>query len=181
LIKEEQAMADALNRQPRQGSAGEDYAGDMAPELGPMRALAEREELADGAYRLANGYGRALRADNPLMPLAHDLARAMTEAGFTLHHCVQADPLYRLGGVCLLPVAPCHDPGGRGWVVVSWTTHDLLSLDWDRWSEYQGVHEVMNDALDRVLDALGFEGRPFGTGGATLVTGRRTSQPGAGR
>ena len=40
--------------------------------------------------------------------------------------------------------------------MVSWTTHDLLSLDWDRWNEYHGVHGVMNGALTQVLDALGY-------------------------
>ena len=34
--------------------------------------------------------------------------------------------------------------------MVSWTTHDLLSLDWDRWSEYHGAHEVMNGAIAQV-------------------------------
>ncbi len=49
----------------------------------------------------------------------------------------------------------------------------LLSLDWDRWREYQGAHGVMNGALSEVLDALGFEVWPFGLGGAWIVTGRR--------
>jgi hypothetical protein len=64
-----------------------------------------------------------------------------------LHHCAQHHPLYRLGGVCLLPVAAGHDPDGRGGVVVSWTTHDLLSLDWGRWLAYRGTQDVMNGAL----------------------------------
>ncbi|HEX9356808.1 MAG TPA: hypothetical protein VF933_23705 [Streptosporangiaceae bacterium] len=72
-----------------------------------------------------------------------------------------------------MPVARGHDPDGRGGVVVSWTTHDLLSLDWYRWREYQGAHGVMNGALSEVLDALGFEVWPFGLGGAWIVTGRR--------
>jgi hypothetical protein len=42
-----------------------------------------------------------------------------------LHHCAQHHPLYRLGGVCLLPVAAGHDPTGKGGVAVSWTTHNL--------------------------------------------------------
>lgn len=57
--------------------------------------------------------------------------------------------------------------------MVSWTTHDLLSLDWDRWSEYHGAHEVMNGALAQVLDALGSQLWPFGMGGAWIVTGRK--------
>lgn len=68
-------------------------------------------------------------------------------AGFTLHHCAPDHGLYRLGGACLLPVAPFHDPGSRGGIAVSWTTHDLLSKDWDRWTEYHGAQEVMNGAL----------------------------------
>jgi hypothetical protein len=147
------------------------------PDLGPLRALAEREEFADAAGRLADAYGRPLRDDDPLRPLAADMARALTEAGFTLHHCAPHHPLYRLGGVCLLPVAAGHDPDGRGGVVVSWTTHDLLSLDWGRWVAYRGTQDVMNNALSKVLDALGFQVCPFGVGGAWIVTGRK---PGCG-
>jgi hypothetical protein len=116
--------------------------------------------------RLADAYGRPLRADDPLRPLASDVARALTEAGFVLHHCAQDHPLYRLGGVCLLPVVPGHDPDGSGGVVVSWTTHDLMSLDWDRWLAYQATEGLMNGALAEMLDALGFQVSPFGQGGA---------------
>jgi hypothetical protein len=154
----------------RKGYAEGDYLALEPPDLGPLRALAESAELADAVARLADAYGRPHPADDPLAPLACDIARALTEAGFTLHHCAQGHPLYRLGGVCLVPVARGHDPDGRGGVVVSWTTHNLLSLDWDRWREYQGV---MNGALSEVLDALWFEVRPFGLGGAWIVTGRR--------
>jgi hypothetical protein len=105
--------------------------------------------------------------------LASDVARALTEAGFTLHQCVQRHPLYRLGGVCLVPVAAGHDPDGRGGVVVSWTTHNLLSLDWGRWLACHGTQNVMNGALSEVLDALGFQVSPFGVGGAWIVTGRK--------
>jgi hypothetical protein len=65
---------------------------------------------------------------------------------------------------------------------VSWTTHSLLSLDWERWGEYRGVQEAMNLALAGVLDTLGFCVQPFGRGGASLVTGRRDGDgPGASR
>lgn len=164
----------------RADHTGEMYLGE-APDLAPLRNLAEREELADAASRLADSSGRPLPADDPLAPLARELARVLTEAGFTLHHCVQDHPLYRLGGVCVLPVARGHDPGGRGGVVVSWTTHDLLSLDWDRWSEYHGAHEVMNGTLAQVLDALGYQLWPFGMGGAWIVTGRKPGWAEAGR
>ncbi|MDQ2873582.1 MAG: hypothetical protein M3Y33_01625 [Actinomycetota bacterium] len=71
---------------------------------------------------------------------------------------MQSDPLHRLGGVCLLPVADGRGSADCGGVAVSWTTHKLLSLDWERWSEHQGVHTAMNRALAEILDALGFPG-----------------------
>jgi len=148
--------------------------GGEPPDLGPLRALAEAEELADAAARLTDSYGRPLPADDCLYLLARDIARALTEAGFTLHHCAQHHPLYRLGGVCLLPVARGHDPDGRGGVVVSWTTHNLLSLDWSRWLAYHGTQDAMNGALSEVLDGLGFHVSPFGVGGAWIVTGRKS-------
>jgi hypothetical protein len=157
----------------RRGFADDAFQEDGPPDLGPLRALAEHEELADAAGRLADAYGRPLRDDDPLKPLAGDIARALTEAGFTLHHCAQHHPLYRLGGVCLLPVASGHDPDGRGGVVVSWTTHALLSLDWGRWLAYHGTQDVMNGALSEVLGGLGFQVSPFGVGGAWIVTGRK--------
>jgi Protein of unknown function (DUF2637) len=78
--------------------------------------------------------------------------------------------------VCLLPVARGHDPDGRGGVVVSWTTHDLLSLDWGRWREHQGVQGLMNGALSEVLDALGFEVSPFVRPGRCVDRGRPPGQ-----
>ena len=64
---------------------------------------------------------------------------------------------------------------------MSWTTHDLLSLDWDRCSEYHGAHEVMNGALAQVLDARGYQIHPFGSGGAWIVTGQHAHGEEAGR
>src|SRR5258708_24426205 len=118
-------MSDDRLRQLRQGFADDAYQGDEPPDLSPLRALADGEELAVAAGHLADACGRRLPEDNPLMPLARDLARALTEAGFTLHRCAQGDPLRRLGGVCLLPVARGHKPRSRGGVVASWTTHYL--------------------------------------------------------
>jgi hypothetical protein len=166
-------MSENRLRQIRRGFADEDCRGDEPPDLSPLRALAERAELADAAGRLVDAYGRRLGDDDPLRPLACDVARALTEAGFTLHHCAQHHPLYPLGGVCLLPVAVGHDPDGRGGVVVSWTAHDLLSLDWGRWLAYHGTQDVMNGALAEVLGGLGFQVSPFGAGGAWIVTGRK--------
>ena len=101
------------------------------------------------------------------------MARALTEAGFTLHDCARYHPRYRLGGVCLLPIPARHDPDGQSGIAASWTTHDLLALDWDRGREHQGTQQIMNRALASVLKALGYQVQPFGTGGASLVTGSR--------
>jgi hypothetical protein len=175
-------MVDDWSRPVPDGPDDGDWLADARPDLGPLREAAERGELADAVACLAGSAGFRLRADDPLAPLAGEVARALTLAGFTLHHCVQADPLYRLGGVCLLPVAAWGSAGGQAGVAVSWTTHSLLSLDWGRRAEYRGVQEAMNLALARVLDAVGFCVQPFGQGGASLVTGRRDEdEPGAGR
>ena len=55
---------------------------------------------------------------------------------------------------------------------MSWTTHNLLSLDWDRWAEYHGAHEVMNGAVAQVLDAQ-VPATALRLGGAWIVTGHR--------
>jgi hypothetical protein len=60
---------------------------------------------------------------------------------------------------------------------VSWTTHDLLVLDWERGREHQGTQHTMN----RALATPGYQVRPFGTGGASLVTGPHRAAPSAGR
>jgi hypothetical protein len=145
------------------------------PDLRPLRALAEREELADAHARLADGLGHPLPAGDPIAPLARDVAAALTEAGFTLHNCAPHHPQYRLGGVCVLPIPSSHNLDGQAGIAVSWTTHNLLALDWERGREHQDTQHAMNEALASVLNALGYQLSPFGTGGASLVTGPRRS------
>jgi hypothetical protein len=147
------------------------------PDLRPLRALAEREELADARARLADGLGHPLPAGDPNAALARDVATALTEAGFTLHYCAPHHPQYRLGGVCLLPIPARHDPNGQGGIAVSWTTHNLLLLDWARGREQHDTQQAMNRALASVLKALGYQVGPFGPGGASLVTEPRRSGP----
>ena len=147
------------------------------PDLRPLRALAEREELADARAHLADALGHPLPADDPDAPLARDVAAALTEAGFTLHNCAPHHPQYRLGGVCVLPISARHNPDGQGGIAVSWTTHNLLTLDWDRGREHQDTQQTMNRALASVLKALGYQVSPFGTGGASLVTEPRRGNP----
>jgi len=150
------------------------------PDPGPLRAAAEAAELAQAVSGLASIYGCHLADSDPLAPLARDIARSTTEAGLTVHHCAQRDPLYRLGGVCLLAI-PAESGTGSSGIAVSWTVHNLLLLDWDRYGTYAGTQQIMNAALGDILRAFGYAVAPFGSCGAWLVTGRRHQDPEAGR
>ena len=150
------------------------------PDLGPLRAAADGRELANAVSGLVSAYGSRLDGSDPLAPLARHIARSMTEAGLTVHHCAPPDPLYRLGGVCLPPVEAEPDADRAG-VVVSWTTHDLLSLDWDRYGTRAGIQQTMNRAIGGILSAFSYAAGPFGSGGGWLVTGHTHQDPGAGR
>ena len=152
----------------------------LQPGLGPLRAAAEAAELAQAVARLVSIDGCRLPDSDPLAQLARDIASSMTEAGQTVHHRALRYPLYRLGGVCLLAVPPGLADGRAG-VAVSWTPHNLLLLDWDRYGTYTGTQQAMNTALGGVLRAFGYLVTPSGSGGAWLVTGRRDDDPGAGR
>ena len=147
------------------------------PDLAALRAAAGDAESVEAEAGLVSSCGCPLTGAGPL---TRDLACSLTEAGFTLHHCATRDPLYRLGGVCLLAVPP-EAGTGQGGISVSWTTHDLLLRDQRRYRTYQDAHQAMNAALGRVLTAFGYQLAPFGSGGAWLVTGRRTRGPGAGQ
>src|SRR3989440_9601005 len=83
------------------------------PDPGPLRAAAEAAELAHAVSGLASIDGCRLEDSDPLAPLARDIARSMTEASLTVHHCAQHEPPYRLGGVCLLAV-PAESGTGHG-------------------------------------------------------------------
>jgi len=163
-------VSEHQSRQVDCGSADDGLLDEEAPDLGPLQEAAEAAGLAEAASGLTDGSGGPMPAEDPLRPLACAVARALTEAGFTLHHCARHHPRHRLGGVCLLPVTAGRAPQRKAGVVVSWTTHDLLSLDWCRWHQYHGTQEVMNGALGHVLGVLGFQVAPFGSGGAHIVT-----------
>ena len=145
------------------------------PDLAALRAAARDAEFAEAGLVSACGHPLADTG-----PLARGLARSLTEAGFTLHHGATYDPLYRLGGVCLLPV-PAGAAARQGGISVSWTTYDLLLRDQRKHRTYRDTHQAMNAALGPVLTAFGYQLAPFGSGGAWLVTGRRTRGTGAGQ
>jgi hypothetical protein len=163
-------MSQHQSHQVDYGSADDGLLDERAPDLAPLHEAAEAAELAEAVSGLTDSSGGPLPAGDPLRPVACAIAWALTETGFTLHHCARRHPRHRLGGVCLLPVAASHAPAGKAGVVVSWTTHDLLSRDWCRWPEYHGTQQVMNGALGHVLGVLGFQVAPFGSGEAHIVT-----------
>jgi len=64
---------------------------------------------------------------------------------------------------------------------VSWTVHNLLLLDWDRYGTCSGTQRAMNSALGDILAAFGYPAGPYGSGGAWLVTGCHDRDAEAGR
>ena len=147
------------------------------PDHAALRAAAGDAEFAEAQAGLVGSCRYPLAGAGPL---ARDLARSLTEAGLSLHHCATHDPLYRLGGFCLLPV-PAEAVTGQGGISVSWATHDLLLRDQRRYRTYQDAHQAMNAALGRVLAAFGYQLAPFGSGGGWLVTGLRAGRTEAGQ
>ena len=145
------------------------------PDLAALRAAAGNAEFAGAGLVSSCGYPLADTG-----PLARDLARSLSEAGLSLHHCAAHDPLFCLGGVCLLQV-PAGAGTGQGGISVSWTTYDLLLRDQPRYNTYQDAHQAMNAVLGSVLTAFGYQLAPFGSGGAWLVTGRRSRGTEAGQ
>ena len=137
-------------------------------DLAALRAAAGGTEFTQVEFGLTATYGFPLRGADPLAPLARGVARSLTEAGLTMHHCARRDPMYWLGAVCLLA-----EPGtGRAGIAMSWTTHDLLR-DQDRYGTCRDTHQAMNAALGRVLWAFGYRVTKLGSGRAWLVTSHR--------
>jgi hypothetical protein len=105
------------SRQVDYGSADDGFLDAEAPDLGPLQEAADAAELAEATSRLTDGSGGSLPTGDPLHPIACAIARALAEAGFTLHHCARHHPRYRLAE-CLLPVVASHAPAGKAGVVV---------------------------------------------------------------
>ena len=145
--------------------------GLLQPDPGPLRAAAEAAELAQAVSGLVSIDGCRLVDSDPLAPLARDIARSMTEAGMTVHHGAQYDPLHWLGGLCLLAI-PAESGTGSSGIAVSRTAHNLLLLDRDSYGTCTGTQQAMNSALGDILTAFGCTAEPYGSGGAWLVTSR---------
>src|SRR6266487_1653241 len=79
--------------------------------------MAERGELAEAVSVLAGADGYRLPGDRPPAPLARDLARSLTEAGFTLHHCMRPT---RCTGSAAYACFPSQPGTMTGTVAESW-------------------------------------------------------------
>jgi hypothetical protein len=153
--------------------------GFTRPDLCSIPAAAEQAEFAGAARGLLSTDGYRQAGDDPLAPLAHDVACALVEAGFMLYPCHRHDPLCWLGGVCLMPI-PAESGTGRSGIAVSRTTRDLLP-GWDWRATCSPTCQLMNAVPGSVLHASGYLDRQPGTGGACLVTGHRGQRTEAGR
>jgi hypothetical protein len=117
--------------------------------------------LSEQLDRLSDGYGARLTW-HPQADLAREVATALVEAGFELHHCAAKAAT---GGVCLTPTS---DPDG---VIVAWTQHDRMAVEFVHgYDAYVGVQETMNYAVADVLVAMGFAVEGFGQASAHIVT-----------
>jgi hypothetical protein len=124
--------------------------------------------LAEQLQRASDGWDPPLPG-HPHAELAGEVATALVEAGFDLHHCAAYSAL---GGVCLTPTL-------EG-VIVTWTQHDRMAKEQLRGYTVQGaVQDTMNRAVWDVLAVMGFGLTQFGRGGRIVAVG--VSSPAAGR
>jgi hypothetical protein len=150
------------------------------PDLAPLRAAASQAEFAEAFRGFLSADGYPLAEGEPLATPAHDVARSLIEAGFTLRHCDRYNLLYRLGGVCLMPV-PAEFGTCRSGIAVSRATRNLLLPGWDRHGTCRRACQLMNAAPGGAPGRCGFRVQHLGTDGAWLVAGHRDQKTGAGR
>jgi hypothetical protein len=154
--------------------------GFTRPDLCSIRVIASRAESAEAARGVLSADGYPLAGDDPLAPLARDVARTLIEAGVTLRHCDRHDPLYRSGGVRLMPI-PAESGTGRSGIAASWTARNLLMPGRDRYGTYRRPHQLVTAAPGGVLGGFAYSVQQSGADGAWLVTGRRGKRTEAGR
>ena len=122
-------------------------------------------ELGDQLDRLPVEWDELLSDTDPLTTLVVEVTAALVEAGLPLHDAPQGSPA---GGVSLMPELTV------GGVVVSWRTHDRISLHHHRGAAADDIVQLsMNAAVAEVLVNLGFVLEPFGATGSSLVTALR--------
>jgi hypothetical protein len=139
--------------------------GGLVPRTSPEER-AWLSELGDQLDRLPEEWDTLLTDTDPLTTLVVEIAAAVVEAGLPLY----AGGVERSagGGVFLTP-----EPGHEG-VLVSWRTHDRMSLQQSRGSVADAaVQELMNATLADVLAQLGFVVEAVETTGCPLVTALR--------
>jgi hypothetical protein len=169
------SKVDAQTAQPPAGQTWEHIEA-LAHVFGVRRtdgAVEPRPSPADKAFeahlgeqldRLSDGYGSPL-AQHSMAVLTREVAIALVEAGFELHHCAAYTPT---GGVCLTPTSGHGDQDG---VIVSWTQHDRMAKDHVRgYDRYSAVQETMNYAVAEVLVDLGFAVEEFRQATSHIVT-----------
>jgi hypothetical protein len=111
---------------------------------------------------------------------ARDVARSLTEAGLTLHHCDRYDLPSLLGGVCLMPV-PAEFRTYRSGIAVSRPTRNSLLPGWYRHGTCRRACQPVNAAPGGVPGRFGFRVQHPGTDGAWLAADHRAQKTGAGR
>jgi hypothetical protein len=150
------------------------------PGLAPLRAAASQAESAAASRGHLRAGGHPLAAGEPPATPARDVARSLTEAGFTLHRRDRYDLLYRLGGACLTPV-PAESGTSRGGTAVCRATRKLLLPGGDRHDTGRRACQPVNTAPGGVPGRFGFRVQHLGTDGARLVAHHRGQETGAGR
>jgi hypothetical protein len=122
-------------------------------------------ELGDQLDRLPQDWDGLLTDTDPLTTLLVEIAAALVEAGLPLYDAAGGTPG---GGVCLYP-----EVGSDG-VLVSWRSHDRMSVHAVRGADADGVvQELMNATVGHMLEQLGFVVEPYGATGCSLVTALR--------
>ncbi len=149
------------------------------PGLAQLRAAASQAESAETFRGLLSADGYPLADWGPPAAPARDVARSLTGAGFTLHQCDRYDLVYRLGGVCVMPV-PAEFGTCRSGIAFSRATRNLLLPCWDRHGTCRCACQLINAAPGGILDRFGFRVQYLGTG-AWVVAGHRDQKTGAGR
>mgnify|MGYP000173811764 CR=1 FL=1 len=156
------ALADELPAVPVHGSRGADGAVALRPSPEERAWLAE---LGDQLDRIPAEWDGLLTDTDPLTTLLVEVAAALVEAGLPLDGSPEGASA---GGVSLMP-----EPTEWG-VLVSWRTHDRLSLQQARGGAASAtVQHSMNAAIAEILVNLGFVVQPLGVTGASLVTALR--------